>query len=196
MRSVFLTTLISLTTLLSYGQVKVVLHSVVGYGQNEAFARKAAAALEHVLNSDEFKRKVLDTTFIKTKGYTNQQLYDRIIKAHEVQGEGGQDGVVDLRARTLRVDGDESNWKNNCEGSTLGIDGTGDGVTAVCPNKLQTWVTQNELNELAGHYAHEYMHILGFDHRNMLRGQKWREKTFVYVIGNIVSDLVEGEIVR
>jgi hypothetical protein len=196
MRSLFLTTLISLTTLLSYGQVKVMLHSVVGYGQNEAFARKAAAAFERVLNSDEFKRTVLDTTFIKAKGYTNQQLYDIIMKAHEVEGSGGQDGTVDLSARTLRVDGDESKWKNDCEGSTLGIDGTGDGVTAVCPNKLQTWVSQNELNELAGHYAHEYMHILGFNHYNPLRGQKWREKTFVYVIGNIVSDLVEKETVR
>lgn len=175
-------------------QVKVQLHSIVGYGQHEAFAKKAIVALEQVLNSEEFKQGVLNGNFIRTEGLSNQQLYDRIMGGHEIQGPGGQDGVVDLRARTLRVDGDESRWKDNCEGSTIGIDGNGDGVTAICPNKLAIWASQNRIDQLAGHYAHEYMHILGFSHYNRLRGQAWREKTFVYKIGNLVVRLVKASL--
>ena len=184
-----------LFTCFSYGQpVKVELHSIVGYGQNEDFAKKAAKALEKVLNSEEFKTKMLAMTFLRTNGLTNQQLYDLIMKAHEVQGNGGQDGVVDLRVRTLRIDSDESKWKDNCEigsrSGTIGIDGNGDGVTAICPQRLELWVKENNVAELAGHYAHEYMHILGFGHYKFLSTQNWREKTFVYKIGNLVSDLV------
>lgn len=177
-------------------KVKVKLHSIVGYGNNDVFAKEAATALEEVLNSEEFKSRVLSMTSIKNKDLTNQQLYDLIMKAHETVGQGGQDNVVDLRIRTLRIDGDESNWRDNCFRSTIGIDGTGDGVTAICPNKLESWVAENKINELAGHFAHEYMHILGFDHYNPLRGQKWREKTFVYKIGDLISELIEKKMIK
>ncbi len=173
-------------------KLTVVVHSVEGYGTYKAFALKAASALETVLNSPEFKSKVLNSTFIKTKGLTNEELYKRIMQAHEESGEGGQDGVVDLRVRTLRLTGDESDWTDDCQGSTIGVDGAGDGVTAICPNVLAYWAAKNDVADLAAHYAHEYMHILGFDHYNRLRGQSWRERTFVYMIGNIVAELIKN----
>ncbi|MCX6352112.1 MAG: hypothetical protein NTX03_09655 [Bacteroidetes bacterium] len=196
---IFLLIILSLTTL-SFGQprhITVKLHSVIGYGQNEEFAKKAATALEQVLNSDEFRTRMLAMTYLRTNGLTNQQLYDKIMTAHEEQGDGGQDGVVDLRVRTLRIDGNESKWKDNCEigshSGTIGIDGNGDGVTAICPQRLTLWVSENNVAELSGHYAHEYMHILGFGHSKFLGTQAWREKTFVYKIGNLVSELVEKQ---
>lgn len=175
-------------------QIRVKIHSITAYGSYEAFAKKAAAALEKVLNSTEFETRMKADTYLKTKDLTNDQLFDTIMAAHETEGPGGEDGVIDLRIRTIRVDSDESNWKNNCEGSTIGIDGKGDGVTAICPNILAEWAANDTVSELAGHYAHEYMHTLGFDHSNWLRGQKWREKTFVYKIGNLVADLVKAEL--
>lgn len=178
-------------------RVTVVIHSFTGYGNHEAFAKQAAAALEKVLNSETFHRAVLSGTYLKTKGYTNEELYRIIMKAHEEQGAGGTDHVVDLRARTLRIDGDESRWLNKCEpgswSGTLGIDGNGDGVTAICPQRLALWASQNNIAELAGHYAHEYMHILGFDHYKWISGQTWREKTFVYKIGDLVSDIIAND---
>lgn len=173
--------------------VKVKLHSIVGYSHYEDFAQRAADAFEKVLNSDEFKGKVLSAKFIKTKGFNNQQLYETIIRAHETQGEGGTDGVVDLRVRTLNTNTTEIGWKDNCQKSTIGIDGNGDGVTAICPNKLAFWANDDSIDELAGHYAHEYMHILGFDHYKFLSTQSWREKTFVYMIGDIVSDIISKQ---
>lgn len=191
MRILFLLLICFAAHTISQAQVKVRLHSIVGYNGHEEFARRAAAAFETVVNSPEFRDRVLAGTYLKTNGLTNEQLYDRIMAAHEVQGPGGADSVIDLRARTLRVDADESDWKDNCNRSTIGVDGSGTGVTAICPNKLKRWVEKDKVGELAGHYAHEYMHILGFDHINRRRGQRWRERTFVYKIGNLVAELVE-----
>jgi hypothetical protein len=189
-----------LVTELSFGQTKrvsVKLHSIEGYGENEEFARKAANALEDVLNSEEFRTQMLSLRYLRTNGLTNQQLYETIMKAHEKQGQGGVDGMVDLRVRTLRIDSDEAEWKDNCEYNpltrirTIGIDGNKDGITAICPQVLNEWAKENNIAELAGHYAHEYMHILGFSHYKWGSRQKWREKTFVYMIGNLVSDLIK-----
>jgi hypothetical protein len=188
-----------LATFASFGQnvrVSVALHTIVGYGQHENFARQAATALAQVLNSSEFRIRMLAMSYERTNGLTNQQLYDAIMRAHEVQGEGGQDSVVDLRARTIRINADENNWADNCNSSTIGIDGNADGVTAICPNILDTWANANRIDELAGHFAHEYIHILGFDHYKLLSSQSWREKTFVYKIGNLVSELIAQQMRR
>ena len=56
----------------------------------------AAAALEKVINSKEFKDLGLAGIFVNTNGVTNQQLFNRIPAAHEEQGAGCEDGVIDL----------------------------------------------------------------------------------------------------
>ena len=128
--------------------------------------------------------------FNATNGLTNQQLYDKIITAHEENGLGGRDGVVDLRARTLLIDSDESEWKKPCEGITIGVDGAGTGMTAICPQRLVEWSKEDDTAALAAHYAHEYMHILGFSHKKRFFSTSgWKRKTFVYQIGDIVENL-------
>jgi hypothetical protein len=107
------------------------------------------------------------------------------------------DSVVDLRLRTLDFStSSDASFENKCEpgsrSGTLGIDGNSDGVAAICPQWLARWDSENNISELAGHFAHEYMHILGFGHFNWRRGQDWREKTFVYQVGNIVADLISS----
>src|SRR5687768_2855841 len=179
-------------TAFSFGQekkVKVTLHDVTGYGDHKSFAYKAAQILEDVFNSEEFKNEVLNGKFNATKGLTNQQLYDKIMTAHEEDGPGGQNGVVDLRARTLLIDSDESDWKKPCDGVTIGVDGAGTGVTAICPQRLVEWSKEEDTAALAAHYAHEYMHILGFSHKKVFSTSSWKRKTFVYQIGNIVENL-------
>ena len=167
-------------------KITVTLHSIEGYGANESFAKQAGQLLEDVLNSSEFKTEVLKRKFKSTEGLSNQQLYDKIMTAHEEEGPGGQDGVVDLRARVLRIDSDESEWKKPCDNRTIGVDGAGTGTTAICPQKLNKWAEDGKTEYLAAHYAHEYMHILGFHHRISRKN-----KSFVYQIGDIVEDLAE-----
>jgi len=106
--------------------------------------------------------------------------------AHEEEGPGGQDGVVDLMVRTLRIDSDESDWRKPCDKRTIGVDGAGTGITAICPQKLAKWVKDGRPEYLAAHYAHEYIHILGFHH-----DKKPKDESFVYQIGDTVEDLAE-----
>ena len=167
--------------------VDVRIHSMTGYDGYENFAESAAEKLEAVLNSEKFEQAVLSGNFKNTRGYSNQQILSLIIKAHETQGDGGEDNVVDLRVRTID-ETDDKKWLRNCEpgssAGTVGIDGKGDGVTAICPQVLKAWSDTNDTAALAAHYAHEYMHILGFSH-------SWfqKRKSLVYRIGEIVEEI-------
>lgn len=182
-------------SLSTFGQQKVTvkLDSMVGYEGYETFANLSIQKLELVLNSERFKQKVFATKFTKTQGMSNQEIYDLIIKAHEVQGLGGNDNVVDLRIRTLTLEKDGEKWMRNCEpnswAGTIGIDGQGDGVTAICPQRLKMWSEKNDYGSLAGHYAHEYMHILGFSHSGLNK-----RKSLVYKIGDIVEEVINEEL--
>jgi RNase P/RNase MRP subunit p29 len=166
--------------------VKVTLHTIEGYGANQPFAYRAAQLLEDVLNSDEFKEEILEGRFNSREGLSNLQLYQKIMTAHEAEGPGGQDGVVDLRARTLRIDSDERRWKVPCDRRTIGVDGAGTGITAICPQKLTEWATDGRTEYLAAHYAHEYIHMLGFHHNRIPK-----RSSFVYQVGNIVERLAQ-----
>jgi hypothetical protein len=60
--------------------------------------------------------------------------------------------------RTLLIDGDESKWRDKCEPYSsfgiIGINGSWDGITAICPQCLALWVNDNKVSELAGHFAY------------------------------------------
>lgn len=169
-------------------KVKVIIHSKTGYEGYETFADAAQKKLEDVFNSEKFKQAILNGQFTNTRGFTNQQLYDLIIKAHETAGPGGQDNVVDLNVRILTRERDGKRWMRNCRigsrAGTYGVDGAGDGVTAICPQRLKLWFDTGDTASLAGHYAHEYMHLLGFSHNGI------ESSSFVYSVGNIVERLI------
>ena len=173
-------------------QVTAVIHAKSGYEGYEAFADRSANILADVLNSEKFQKAIVDGKFTETNGLTNQQIYDLIMLAHETQGPGGTDKVVDLRVRTISKAIDGKKWMRWCRpGSwvgTIGKDGGGTGVVATCPQHLDNWAKKDLTGRLAGHYAHEYMHILGFSHH----GKK--STSLVYQVGNIVERLVtEGD---
>ncbi|TWI18913.1 MULTISPECIES: hypothetical protein [Sphingobacterium] len=181
-------------------KITVKAHSVVGYGKHQDFAKKAFVALEQVLNSDEFKDSIIAMESEKNQGYTSEQLYNIIMQAKEKKvpkDSAATDGIVDLWVRTLEVNGRDAKWKDNCEkpsifgNQTLGIDGAGDGFMAICPSALDYWASIDDVAALAGHYGHEYMHVLGFDHHRLFSSQRWREQTFVYKVGYLVRDLVK-----
>ncbi|MGC4042002.1 MAG: hypothetical protein QM710_14755 [Flavobacterium sp.] len=85
---------------------------------------------------------------------------------------------------------DGKKWMRRCEigswAGTIGIDGCGDGVIATCPQHLQDWFNNSNIAALAAHYMHEYMHHLGFRHD----GRK--SKSLVYMVGNIVENLIKN----
>lgn len=174
----------------SFGQNKVTvkIHSMTeGYRGFENFADSAAKRLECVLNSKKFEEAITRANFTKTNGLSNDEIFATIMRAHEEQGEGGTDGVVDLRVRTVNAEIDKASLVNRyCNGNTIGIDGLGDGVMAICPQKLAEYAKSNNLAALAAHYAHEYMHILNFGHPGL-----FKSRSVVYKVGEIIEELVK-----
>lgn len=173
--------------------VTVVIHSKsLGYVGFEAFADQAAFKLQEILNSDQFHEEVLLAHFTETNGKTNQQIYDAIMLAHELSGDGGSDHVVDLRVRTITKEDDGKRWMRYCKpGSvmgTIGKDGGDSGITAICSKWLQIWFDNKDYASLASHYAHEYMHIIGFMHNHA------KATSVPYVIDGIVEKLIRKKI--
>lgn len=123
-----------------YGQIRttVMTHSKTGYEGFENFTNETARKLENAINSDKIKRQILDGEFGKTNGLTKQQVYEAIMLAHEIQGDGRQDHVVDLRLRVVSLEKDGKKWMRYCSpGSWAGtyrIDGGGDGINAIRPH--------------------------------------------------------------
>ena len=171
--------------------VEVMLHQLQGYGAQEAFARETADSLEAVLNSAKFKSVVLDTKFeYHNLGLTSQQIYEKIMLAREEDGPGGKDRVLDLRLRTITLQEDGRYWINACNRSTIGIDGSGSGISAVCPNWLTSTAESKHYSWLAAHFIHEYMHLLNFRHPDN------KSESVPYKIHAIVENLLEDSEMR
>jgi hypothetical protein len=190
----FLSFLLSVIVLQAAAQskhVSVKIIDIKDYGKYEQFAYESAAKLEAALNSKEFEDRVKGQHYFFNKGKTPSQLYDIIMAAHEPTEPNGKDGVVELRVRTVTAADNDGEWLKSCEpGSadrTQGLDGSGTGVMAVCPQWLEIWATKKEYSSLASHYAHEYMHILGFRH------PIFKSKTVPYKIQAIIDDLVDDK---
>lgn len=187
------------------------------YDGYQEFSKKTIFYLEKVLNSDTFRTELLKLKMCKKQGKTNLQIFDLILNGYEKQCLGRiiskaipnrkcpkrtidfkykcpENGIrkINLKVRTINIC-DGKKWLNeNCKldsrSRTIGIDGNGDGVTAICPQRLKKWFDSKKTNALAGHYMHEYMHIIGFSHRGL-----WKYKSAVYQIGYLVRDLVKYE---
>lgn len=171
-----------------------------GYNDYKVFAGETVQELQKVLNSNEFRLSIINGSFSETNNLNNSELFQTIINGYEVQCpekyldndiscNKGEKGLINLKVRTID-DSDHKRWLRRCakkprRGSTIGIDGVGDGVTAICPQRLQSWATNNKKGDLGGHFMHEYMHILGFSHN------KKKSKSAVYQIGNIVKELID-----
>ncbi|MBO9676332.1 MAG: hypothetical protein J7577_23020 [Sphingobacteriaceae bacterium] len=174
----------------SYPHVKVVIHQMAGYGQDSVFAQQSAVLLEQIVNSPQFWDAVINNNYAHDQNLSSQQILDKIMLAHEVDGPGGSDHVIDLRLRTINNQDDDPIWMRRCEpGSstgTIGIDGGGSGIAAVCPQWLRSTAQSNQPAWLAAHFMHEYMHILGFRHPNK------KPKSVPYKIHAIIEMLGEN----
>lgn len=169
--------------------INVKIHSIVGYGQDSIFAIESALLLQRIINSPEFKTEILKQDFKHDNGLNPQEIYDQIMQAHELDGPGGQDKTIDLRLRVINYKEDGARWMKNCKpgsaAGTVGIDGSGSGIAAVCPEWLRSTAQSNKKGWLAAHFMHEYMHILNFSHPSR------RSKSVPYKIQFIIEKLAE-----
>jgi hypothetical protein len=152
---------------------------------------RTLGSLENALNSDKFKNAILnfkEFQFIRYKclgairlrtiqldTYTNTEIYQKIMKG---QSQSAADSLMDFRLILAPGSG------GSAVGETVGhttttykvdFDGMSEG-------------------QLAAHYLHEWMHIIGFEHSFSNKCDPNRDCLSVpYAIGNIIEIMLTGE---
>ncbi len=145
---------------------------------DQAKAYRSVALLEKVLNSPEFQLRVLHFSwngqeqFADNGGLTNQQVLAKLL-----------DRPVELDVTLYSA----PIWKR-----LLLKDGV---VGHTGPGTPRTWINRKFFRrftaaDIAGNFAHEWLHKLGFDH-DFNRTLK-RPYSVPYGIGELVSELASG----
>lgn len=138
----------------------------------------ALEKLKVVLNSEEFRQRVVNFTyngrkqFVDNKGLTNRQIYDSILRGAETLN-----GIIDQE-----VDVDLTLYYSN--NSTVGY---------TYPNTNRIWVNNKFFStythgSVAANVAHEWLHKLGYGH-DFERTTR-RNYSVPYGVGGIVRELV------
>ena len=145
---------------------------------------RAALVLEAALNSDEFRRGVLDftwngkQTFANNNGLTNEQIYAVIMAGRETYSDD-DDHVANL-SLSLYSPPFFKRW---------GVVGYG------YPGTPQIYINRNyfkvmSMASLVGLLAHEWCHKLGFDHD--YRRTAKRPYSVPYGIGSLVTEIADS----
>lgn len=152
--------------------------------EQEEKMMSALERLKLVVNSVEFKERVLAHTyagskqFVDNDGLSNEEIYLKIMEGAETlsrDGDGGNiaDGEIDLDIELYYS-------SKNVVGYTY-------------PNVLQIWVNTkyfntNSLGAVAANVIHEWTHKLGFEHSYYSNSS--RPYSVPYGIGSIVKELI------
>ena len=130
----------------------------------------ACKLIEVVVNSAEFKKRVLAKKFATTKK-NSQQVYDHILTGEEVL-QKGHDYEMDVDVRMYHE-------KNNVVGYTY---------NSVKWTMLNRYVTSGySEGGIAGNLMHEWLHKLGYGHSSASD-----HSSVPYHIGYMVRDMVEA----
>lgn len=147
--------------------------------EKEEKMQKALRRLKLVINSEEFKQKVLDheykgqKMFVDNQGLTNLQVYESLLRASESL----------LPEEDNEIDVDITLYYSN--NSTVGY---------TYPNVIGIWVNDKffstyTLGKVAANVVHEWTHKLGYTHDFNRTTQ--RNYSVPYGIGSIVEKLVD-----
>lgn len=146
----------------------------------EAKMREALKRLKFVMNSVEFRERVLnhtfngEKTFVENNGMSNEEIYENIMNANETL-------LPDI---DHEMDLDVTLYYKY--GSTVGY---------TYPNTTRIWVNSRffggfSFGQVAANAAHEWTHKLGFGHS--FYNNSARPYTVPYGIGSIVNELVDN----
>lgn len=147
--------------------------------------RRSIKRLMIVLNSKEFKERVLNhtyngqLTYVDNGGLSNTQVYETIMRGQEVlENNGQQDWSEENRTIDLTL---ELYYKRN---STVGY---------TYPYTEKVWVNSNFFSwypfaDVAANVVHEWTHKLGFEHD--FNNTVSRNYSVPYAVGTIVAELI------
>ena len=141
---------------------------------------EAVEKIKIVINSTEFKDRVLNHTYDQKKTYvdnnslSNQEVYQKIM-------DGKEDLIPEL---DNEMDIDVTMYYKRS--STVGY---------TYPDTVRTWVNSRFFNgythgQVAANVVHEWTHKIGFDHA--YRNNSSRPYSVPYAIGSIIEELVDS----
>ncbi len=160
--------------------LKVKLDASSGFDAKEkSKLLSAIALLEKVVNSEEFRARVLNytyngnKTFVDNNGMSNELIYNLIMSGKEVL-KPTEDHELNINITIY-----SSFWNRNVIGYTY-------------PNTLQTWINRRYYKnytpaDICANIAHEYLHKASFNHS--FAWTPSREFSVPYAIGYIVGEL-------
>lgn len=165
---------------LGTGGLKVLIHESNNFSTADlGRLEQARVFLENVLNTEEFKQKVLhftylgEETFVQNNGYTNLEVYNLIMAgAEQFPKQTPINHLMDLYTELYY-------------GSSGVIGYTNPSVPTIYMNNY--YFSSYSPNEIAGNLMHEWLHKLGFDHD--YNSTTRRPYSVPYAIGYIIDDL-------
>lgn len=179
-----LLTLCFLLSFSTYAQsvfLKVTPGQVVGfdyYPEEKSNVQAAFDLIEKIINSEEFKEKVLaypdgKSQFTSNKGMTNEQIYDYFMQGKELIG--GEQTLGEMNFDLVRY----YNGHSKVKGFTnMGQD---------------NWIHANgrfyadfSAAEIAGNIMHEWLHLNGFEHASAQD-----HDSVPYAVGYIMRDMAK-----
>ncbi len=142
--------------------------------------QKAAALIEKVVASDEFRHEVLThtyngkTEFVDNRGYSNAQIYQLILNGKEKMLSFGNDNVMELELELY-----------NDATTTIGY--TFPDVVRIFMNTK--YFNSFDATQVTDNMFHEWLHKIGFDHA--VNYTPSRDHSVPYAIGYIVKKLAK-----
>lgn len=162
--------------------------SGTGYDGDDLEKRtRVIAVLEKVLNSPQFTERVHAFSFNKrgtngSLGFSNAEVLTIVLSGSDIDGVAAADSSSAAAGAVTRV----LKMNLNLDGDRRGEVGhtnmeSGEIFTG------QDWFRRTNICELAGHYLHEYTHVVGFGHTflNVLR----RSRSVPYGLGDTAAEL-------
>lgn len=165
------------------GGLKVVIVQSNNFNSTQAaHLEKSRAVLEKVVNSEEFKQRVIhfkyqgEETYVQNNGLTNLQIYNKIMAgAEEYPAQTIANSSMDLSVELYT-----SGWSGR---NVVGY--TNQGTSTIFMNTyFYNYATPSET---AGNMIHEWLHKMGFDHD--YNSTSRRPSSVPYAIGYIAEEM-------
>lgn len=152
-------------------QIKVV--SITNYTQDQfPKLKEALSHFQHCINSEDFEDAIANHPgFTTDDDLTNEQIYDLIMSGQELNSSPNRQADLDL-VLELKI-------SNDAVGYTI------DTTIHTFESMFETQTSAF----LAGHYAHEYCHTLGFKDPDSLVDTS---DNVPYEVGRIITELAMG----
>lgn len=166
------------------GQDRIVIRTHLDSTFDQASTQKLHEALEILevaLNSEAFKKRVLEENFnVGNNHLTSEEIYQLLVGGEDNYIDAEKDGELNFRLSLF----DEPFKKKNNDNF---------GVTNMATRITRThrcFVLNNDVRCYASHLMHEYMHQIGFIDKRRFLGLGTKTSSVPYKIGRIVDELI------